>query len=208
MTALTLKEAVARSAYKSIWDYPGVLDRLKELDARGISNLIMSQRLNEEFRPALVVAGLLIEGQGPKTSITRNAVIAKRDRIGSPRRSIPSRKGVRVASGRVECRDDATNQRRTLPTFSEPEESFCVHPASRVGIGELTAGQCNWPIGDPQDAAFHWCNQSKEPGKPYCLSHAKQAVEAPDRDEASRPGSQPKRNHQQRGIKTCASYAA
>lgn len=30
---------------------------------------------------------------------------------------------------------------------------------------------CQWPIGDPRSADFHFCGDQPMPGKPYCASH-------------------------------------
>ncbi len=30
---------------------------------------------------------------------------------------------------------------------------------------------CQWPIGDPQEKDFHFCEASTVAGKPYCQSH-------------------------------------
>jgi GcrA cell cycle regulator len=35
----------------------------------------------------------------------------------------------------------------------------------------LRIGMCSWPIGEPGDAAFHFCGASVVPGKPYCSHH-------------------------------------
>ena len=30
---------------------------------------------------------------------------------------------------------------------------------------------CQWPIGDPQEKEFHFCEAKTVAGKPYCQSH-------------------------------------
>jgi GcrA cell cycle regulator len=43
---------------------------------------------------------------------------------------------------------------------------------------------CCWPIGEPGTQSFHFCDDPSEPGKPYCLDHAKLAyVKVRDRRE-------------------------
>ena len=32
---------------------------------------------------------------------------------------------------------------------------------------DLEAGDCRWPIGDPQQPDFHFCGKKKIPGLPY-----------------------------------------
>ena len=43
----------------------------------------------------------------------------------------------------------------------------------------LNSTCCRWPIGDPQDAAFHFCGGSAIAGLPYCQGHAVRAYKAP-----------------------------
>ena len=34
-----------------------------------------------------------------------------------------------------------------------------------------TFSECQWPIGDPQEKDFHFCDLDTVPGKPYCQDH-------------------------------------
>ena len=34
-----------------------------------------------------------------------------------------------------------------------------------------TFASCQWPLGDPQEKDFHFCNANTVSGKPYCLQH-------------------------------------
>ena len=34
-----------------------------------------------------------------------------------------------------------------------------------------TFSSCQWPIGDPQEKEFHFCEAQTVQGKPYCQSH-------------------------------------
>ena len=34
-----------------------------------------------------------------------------------------------------------------------------------------TFSSCQWPIGDPQEKEFHFCEAQTVTGKPYCQSH-------------------------------------
>ena len=43
-----------------------------------------------------------------------------------------------------------------------------------------TAHQCRWPIGDPQSPEFHFCNNKRAEGWPYCEHHVRN-VAAPVR---------------------------
>jgi GcrA cell cycle regulator len=30
---------------------------------------------------------------------------------------------------------------------------------------------CSWPVGDPKQPGFHFCDEPAEVGKPYCSHH-------------------------------------
>ena len=51
--------------------------------------------------------------------------------------------------------------------------------AERKTIQMLTESSCRWPIGDPQNPDFHFCNRNKVPGLPYCEVHARRAFQPP-----------------------------
>lgn len=39
---------------------------------------------------------------------------------------------------------------------------------------------CQWPIGHPGEANFHFCGGEAIPAKPYCLKHCKMAYQSKD----------------------------
>jgi GcrA cell cycle regulator len=34
-----------------------------------------------------------------------------------------------------------------------------------------------WPVGDPKEQNFHFCEAPAEPGRPYCAAHCSQAYQ-------------------------------
>ena len=40
---------------------------------------------------------------------------------------------------------------------------------------EYDGKQCNWPIGDPQNPDFRFCEGRRVAGRPYCSFHCKKA---------------------------------
>ena len=44
-----------------------------------------------------------------------------------------------------------------------------------------TKGVCKWPIGDPSEASFRFCEAASEPGRVYCAEHVAQAFAKPQR---------------------------
>ena len=43
----------------------------------------------------------------------------------------------------------------------------------------LTSGMCRWPIGDPKEENFHFCDASRDHALSYCEEHMVMA-HAPD----------------------------
>lgn len=125
-------------------------------------------------------------------SVTRNAVIGKVHRLGLSGRATTTR----IKPART--RRAATAPKRSKPAFKqqgnpafrslyqgdgEPfmpaAEAFEIPLAERKSLQDLTESSCRWPIGDPQHADFHFCNQNKVPGLPYCEHHARRAFQPP-----------------------------
>ena len=130
--------------------------------------------------------------------VTRNAVIGKVHRLGLSGRATTAR----LKSHRPRAR---TNAQQNVKRLAKPASRFAqvgnpavralyqpeVEPfvptadeieipmAERQSIETLTECNCRWPIGDPQSADFHFCNQKKVSGLPYCEFHARRAFQPP-----------------------------
>jgi GcrA cell cycle regulator len=49
-------------------------------------------------------------------------------------------------------------------------------PKPRLSVlNPVTDRLCQWPIGNPDEAGFHFCGQSAANGRPYCDSHCQMA---------------------------------
>lgn len=44
---------------------------------------------------------------------------------------------------------------------------------------------CQWPIGDPKSADFHFCGEDAIPGRPYCPAHCAAAYASPKSSESA-----------------------
>lgn len=128
--------------------------------------------------------------------VTRNAVIGKVHRLGLSGRATTAR----LKSHRPRPRTQVVAKRLAKPAqrfaqtgnpavraLYQPEaEPFIpaadeieIPMAERKSIETLTECNCRWPIGDPQAADFHFCNQKKVTGLPYCEFHARRAFQPP-----------------------------
>jgi len=125
--------------------------------------------------------------------VTRNAVIGKVHRLGLSGRATTAR----LKSHRPRSRTQVA-KRLAKPRFAQPgntalralyqpeaepfvpmAEELDIPMAERRSIETLTDCNCRWPIGDPQSADFHFCNQNKMAGLPYCEFHARRAFQPP-----------------------------
>jgi len=63
--------------------------------------------------------------------------------------------------------------------YVAPVEELVIPIAERKTIQTLEECHCRWPIGDPQEAEFHFCGKTKVTGLPYCEFHARRAFQPP-----------------------------
>lgn len=84
---------------------------------------------------------------------TKNAVLGRATRLG------------------LETRESLLGRNRKGPNT---EKASFPKPVVREGdhpLLHLRNNQCRWPIGDPQEANFHFCGDAAMEGEPYCLNH-------------------------------------
>jgi GcrA cell cycle regulator len=127
--------------------------------------------------------------------VTRNAVIGKVHRLGLSGRATTSR--MKSHRPRVRTANPAV-KRLAKPRFATvgnpafrnlyltdtepyvpPAEELVIPVKERKYIQTLTETSCRWPIGDPQQADFHFCGKHKINGLPYCEVHARRAFQPP-----------------------------
>lgn len=126
-------------------------------------------------------------------SVTRNAVIGKVHRLGLSGRATTTRmKSHRPRTRPVPAKRAAAKPRfgnvgntalRALYQEAEPYiaplEELEIPVAERRSIQTLEESSCRWPIGDPQEAEFHFCGKAKVAGLPYCEFHSRRAFQPP-----------------------------
>ncbi|WP_072396366.1 GcrA family cell cycle regulator [Hyphomicrobium sp. CS1GBMeth3] len=128
--------------------------------------------------------------------VTRNAVIGKVHRLGLSGRATTSRmkshrpraRAATTARARMQQKPRFAQQGNpALRALYQPEaepftpsvEELVIPLKERRTIQTLTECSCRWPIGDPQDAEFHFCGKTKVTGLPYCEFHARRAFQPP-----------------------------
>lgn len=126
-------------------------------------------------------------------SVTRNAVIGKVHRLGLSGRATTSRMKShrprqrviavkRLAKPRFANTGNTALQRiyqADAEPYVPPAEELVIPMAERKSIQTLLENHCRWPIGDPQEADFHFCGKGKVTGLPYCEFHARRAFQPP-----------------------------
>ena len=129
--------------------------------------------------------------------VTRNAVIGKVHRLGlsgrattsrmkthrpRARAAVPAKRAVTSKSPRFAQLGNPALRALYQPEaepFVPAAEELVIPLAERKTIQTLVECSCRWPIGDPQQADFHFCGKNKVPGLPYCEFHARRAFQPP-----------------------------
>ncbi len=118
---------------------------------------------NQIFKLELLWAeGLSTAEIGRRLNISKNAVVGKAKRLKLPARPSPIVRGGEKADKPVITR---------LPTNY-------VQPLAKISRKDFKNKPCCWPIGQPKDKDFRFCNEITLPGKPYCAEHDKLAYAA------------------------------
>jgi GcrA cell cycle regulator len=104
--------------------------------------------------------------------VTRNAVIGKVHRLGLAGRAGPAR------AERPRSVSHKSVARIAVP---EPEiieeDPVVLEDGNFATVLTINDRMCHWPIGDPADAAFHFCGRNPKSGSPYCEAHARKAYQ-------------------------------
>jgi len=155
------------------------VEKLKALFQTGISCSAMAEELG---------------GFAHTADNGRSAVIGKLHRLGLKRSA-----ELRMTSGNgLTKADRKKNKNKSWPTKPKPVKptsplakvfaaepfvegpELVIPPAERKGLVDLEGQDCHWPIGDPKDAAFHFCGRRAAAGLPYCEHHARRAYRPPE----------------------------
>ncbi len=113
-----------------------------------------------EGKTAAEIAKELGEG------VTRNAVIGKAHRLKLSHRASPIQQNDNVKPA------EPKKKLKPVPV---------VKASKGVKLADLKERMCRWPVGDPQNADFHFCGGQAVSGMPYCEEHARAAYQAPGR---------------------------
>ena len=143
------------------------IERLRQLWDSGKTASEIRSVLNREF---------WLEGE-----LTRNAVIGKAHRLGLSKRASPISRPARQPAweshgDKVPAKPKRARKPRAAPSPRKPKPAApppAAQPNSYVPAPRAPSRDgCRWPIGDPREPDFHWCNAKPVvQGKPYCKGH-------------------------------------
>ncbi len=131
--------------------------------------------------------GLTTVEIGKELGISKNAVVGKAHRLKLESRPSPIKKAVDkkpiTPENKVEAKPTKSAKVKEQPKAKEKpqpqtqpkEKEKIIPPENMVTLMDVTATSCRWPIGDPQDPDFHFCDKEAVEGRPYCLMHCAQA---------------------------------
>jgi GcrA cell cycle regulator len=115
--------------------------------------------------------------------VSRNAVIGKAHRLGLSSRPSPIRGGVTPGPRPARKPRSAPSARPAAGAAASPSTNAAEAapaPAPKPAPRRVATGgskACMWPLGDPKEQNFHFCEAPAEPGRPYCAEHCAQAYQ-------------------------------
>lgn len=105
--------------------------------------------------------------------LTRSAVIGKINRLGIPKRDglkrQPTHKKLAPGYTPKPRKKHIIHIAATQPALVPPEPP----PPPRPALSKTHT--CKWPLGNPNEADFHYCDAPSELGRSYCSDHLYQA---------------------------------
>jgi GcrA cell cycle regulator len=129
---------------------------------------------------------------GRRIGVSKNAVVGKAHRLDLPARPSPVRRGGHqaviapkrtplvkrvctlpsLAAAPVPASVTASN---TVPLADTGNEDAAAPAPSRRSMARRDRAQCCWPIGEPGQPGFRFCDAPLVTRAPYCEAHARKA---------------------------------
>lgn len=125
----------------------------------------------------LWAAGLTINAIGKELNITRNAVSGKVNRLHLAQRASPIKRmdgyvkpklkrERNAAMAEISCDVDCkSGDTLAISGFDNADSKY------KITVPKARAKSCCWPVGDPKQYGFRFCDKPSVIGKNYCESH-------------------------------------
>lgn len=146
-------------------------DLLKELWAAGHSAGVIARHMKATRNAIIGKVHRLGLDERPTSNHLLADVLDPVDYSGrrkAPKRSPHMREADRRASLALVTPDSEPQDEPEEPSTPFEPGTGRGTPAADLSLHKL---QCKYPIGDPKDAEFHFCDQRKAPHSPYCPAH-------------------------------------
>lgn len=131
---------------------------------------------------------------GRHLGMTKNAIVSKVRRVGLPARESPIKPGFqastparqpRVASNGPAAGTFPGGPRAAAVAVRDTPAAAVPTPARPKVVVALSGG-CRWIDGDPGVSGWRFCDDARrDPGCPYCPTHAARAYRHPGQEEAA-----------------------
>lgn len=124
-------------------------ETLAALWAEGMTTAKIAEVLSERFKI--------------RPPLTKNAIVGKKNRLGLTSRESP----IRVADPAKPRLPSAAT--RKAAAKAAVEVAINEPPPLPMTVGPVRS--CCWPIGEPKQKGFHFCDAPSRPGRSYCADH-------------------------------------
>lgn len=134
--------------------------------------------------------GVSTKDIGYRIGASKNAVVGKAHRMDLLARPSPIRRdGVKAEAKpriRLSERRSPTPRAPIIKTTSGPPPQPVPPPRPPAPVYQRPPACCCWPIGEPRDKLFHFCDKPIQAGRTYCAEHSRLAyVRFPKQDTAA-----------------------
>ena len=123
---------------------------------------------------------------GKLIGFTKNAVVGKAHRIGLERRPSPIRRTA-IKPDRKKARSPVMPklnfENNVVKQKEDTSNTRVFQPMVKNLLASNTKRKCEWPIGHPDEAEFHFCEKERFEDKPYCLYHCAIAYVIPEKED-------------------------
>ena len=117
---------------------------------------------------------------GKLLGVSKNSVVGKAHRLKLQARPSPIRRGV-TPKAKPAPQKEVASPRPQVASQPSPQPT----PQAQAKPRQATKGpKCLWPIGDPGDDDFHFCEAPAVYSKPYCEEHCARAYITKTRGES------------------------